>query len=131
MTDINREKLSVVKFAHDLAVPGRAMAGTVYTPANAADRARGALVKITLLSGDALKNTVTNPATGEIMTAEGREYEDIVYRGCKGSLAQLRKSAGATMRGSGGKLYVFLSCFDWQMFKLVQQSSEDHECIHG
>lgn len=80
------------------------MAGTLFTPTDVADRARGAFVKAVLLRGAAFKTTTTNKATGKLRTIEGTEYESLVYKVCKGSPAQVRAFAGAIMKGGGGRL---------------------------
>lgn len=102
--DINKSKLGVFKFVHDMSTPQRTLAGTVFTPTKAADMARGDLVKSLILRGKAFKPDVTDQKTKETRMLMGREYEELVYSVCKGSPAQLRMFAGTTMQGGGGRL---------------------------
>ncbi|KZP09938.1 hypothetical protein FIBSPDRAFT_759154, partial [Athelia psychrophila] len=101
LCDINKSKLGVFKFAHDISTPGRLLAGTVYTPTDAADTARGALVTNAIMHGAPFNTKIKFPATGMLW---GIEHQALFYRLCKGSPATLMTFAGAAMKDGGGKL---------------------------
>ncbi|KAF7974265.1 hypothetical protein HWV62_13052 [Athelia sp. TMB] len=101
---ITKGGLGMLKFAQDIASPGRELAGTLYTPTDSKDRPRAARIKNAILQGTAFNGRRTCNTDLDSKTLEGREYENLIFNNCEGSLVKLRELVGKQMKGGGGRL---------------------------
>ncbi|KZP11436.1 hypothetical protein FIBSPDRAFT_800291 [Athelia psychrophila] len=105
---IEKGKLGVFKFVRDLVhsteVPEFMLAGTLYTPQDAMDIQRGALVKNAILRAAPFNTYVTDPKTRLRRRVAGKEYEDKLMVETKGSPAYMKAFSGKHMKAGGGRL---------------------------
>ncbi|KAJ7700855.1 hypothetical protein B0H17DRAFT_925014 [Mycena rosella] len=106
--EITKETLALRKFANDLARQDKDqladfLAGTLHTPTNVTDRARGRTVKAVMLSSYSLRRPPLNPKSPKTLISDAA-YADFFMQRAEYKLDRLRGKLSMKMKQQGGRL---------------------------